>query len=368
MNPWKNMPVHRIFTFVEHGLLPGIVGEFFDLAWEIGCSLIVDPFIGGGVVAVEGISRGFNIVGLDVNPWSLIVTKAKTLRLKEPRKILDRFLGMLENVGKPYIPTRRLEKYYVPEHLEKIGLIRAVIENINDDLRLLLLTVLGRIADEYSFLKRTPAPRFKGNPPRGDPVKRYVEILEVALKDLSNAKPRGSAMLLLADSTEWLPEHICGLLTSPPFANNIDYIRHTQLQLLWSGFAVNSRDLGYWRNLQLPGCEAASRAWKKTSNDEVINQLINNMAPKYRKRYGRFLKQYFYYMQKHINLLAESLEGIAWYTIGDSYLGGVYVPTHLFLQRYAEKSGLKTKIRRIKDRYSRSKRLALYLLEIMNKR
>ncbi|WP_052833580.1 hypothetical protein [Staphylothermus hellenicus] len=247
-------------------------------------------------------------------------------------------------------------------------MIRAVVENIKGDLKSLLLTVLGRIADEYSLLKRTPAPRFKGEPPRSDPVEKYVEILEEALNDLTKAEPRGSAILLLADSTEWLPEHICGLLTSPPFANNIDYIRHTQLQLLWSGLALNSEDLGYWRNLQLPGCEAASRAWKKINNDTAVNELINNMTPKYRKRYGRFLKQYFYYMQKHINLLAEKLEGTAWYTIGDSYLGGVYVPTHLFLQRYAEKNGLKTRIRRIKDRHSRSKKLGLYLLEIMNKR
>lgn len=59
LDPWKNMPVHRIFSFVEHGLLPGIVDEFFVLAEEIGCSLIVDPFIGGGVVTAESIRRGF---------------------------------------------------------------------------------------------------------------------------------------------------------------------------------------------------------------------------------------------------------------------------------------------------------------------
>ncbi len=370
MNPWRNLPVHRIFVFVEHGMTPEIIDRFYDIASEIGCGSIIDPFVGGGVVAVEGLRRGFNIVGLDVNPWSLIVSMAKTLRISsdEAHRLLTLFRERLNSSRNVYIPSKRLEEYHRRDHLVALGRIRAVIESFDDVYRPLLFAVLGGIADKYSLLRRSPAPRFRSKVPEGNPLYDYLERLAMALEDLSSINYRGIASFLLVDSSEWLPLRICGLLTSPPFANNIDYIRHTQLQLLWAGFAKDRNDLGYWRDLQIPACEAASRAWKRIINDERINDLIDGMGPQYRKRYGRFLRQYFYYMYRHLDLLAERLDGIAWYTVGDSILGGVHVPTHRLLADHLRGLGIRTEIERVSDRYSRGRVLGLYLLKIEARR
>ena len=107
---------------------------------------------------------------------------------------------------------------------------------------------------------------------------------------------------------------------------------------------------------------------ERFTNHNGINALIESMPPKYKKRYGRFLRQYFYYMFRHLDLLAESLEGIAWYTIGDSVLGGVYLPTHRILGDYIKSKGLRLEIKKVANRYSRGRKLGLYLLKISNRK
>ena len=39
---------------------------------------LLDPFAGSGTILVEGMLRGLNIVGIDVNPLAILLCKAKT--------------------------------------------------------------------------------------------------------------------------------------------------------------------------------------------------------------------------------------------------------------------------------------------------
>ena len=61
-------------------------------------------------------------------------------------------------------------------------------------------------------------------------------------------------------------------------------------------------------------------------------------------------------------LLAERLEWRAWYTVGDSFVGGAYVPTHLILARIAERLGLRASVRAVGGRTRPGR--ALYLVEM----
>ncbi len=70
------------------------------------------------------------------------------------------------------------------------------------------------------------------------------------------------------------PRRICGLLTSPPFANNLDYVRHTMLELLWASLARSSEDLGWLRSIEMPACEAAARAWKQETQRPWLRSLL----------------------------------------------------------------------------------------------
>ena len=67
-------------------------------------------------------------------------------------------------------------------------------------------------------------------------------------------------------------------------------------------------------------------------------------------------------MERHFELLAERLEWQAWYTIGDSILGGAYVPVHEALARLAREHGLEAETKPLGERLRPGRRLYLLVL------
>lgn len=357
-NPWKRVPVHRIMVFCEHGMTDQLVSRFMTNFSREGNKTLLDPFVGSGTVIVEGLKVAETCIGIDSNPWALVIVKSKVSKPKLDIRSLDEALENLEEFD-PLIPSSRLEKYYSSETLELFGRLRAVVEELNDPLS---LVIFAKIAEKYSKLRRSPAPKFRE-------VERKVEKMRVvdefrralieAIKDVETYSKhfKGSCDLFLADSSVWLPRKFDGILTSPPFANNVDYIRHTQLQLLWAGIAKGSKDLGRLRSLQIPACEAAARCWKPKIEDERIVRIVSSIDSK--RKYSSFLLQYFHAMKKHFELVADGLGWEGWYTVGDSYFANSYIPTHKILKRIADDAGLTTSVELLGARAAKRRRLFL---------
>lgn len=347
-NPWKTEKIHRILTFCEHGMTKDLVCKFFNAFKRNGCEILLDPFIGSGTVAVEAKKRCIDCIGIDSNPLCLLITKAK---VTNPSINIEDFLDACHTITelKPLIPSERLSRYHTKRQLLALGKIRALIREFNDEP--LLLAIFVNIAERFSKIRRSPAPVFKKQQKSNRNTSQIYEEFKAsvirAYNDLSeyDTKIDSYVHLILADSSSWLPKHFDGILTSPPFANNIDYIRHTQLGLLWTGIAKDSRDLGKLRDSQIPACEAAIRRWKKKTEKEWILEYISKV--KSRRKFDIVLAQYFYYMDKHIELVAERLSWEAWYTIGDSVFSGAYIPTHEILKKLAEEKGLKAEFKQI---------------------
>jgi hypothetical protein len=364
-NPWRDVPLHStVGVYTEHGLTPSLLDSFFSLADSVGCRFVYDPFVGSGVVAVYSQDRCIPFAGADSNPWSLVLVKAKTTRLNWPsvKSWAERRAREAREV-EPLIPTPRLARYHDPATLEALGRLRALVEEAPTEWRPLLLTILARVAERWSRLRRTPAPRFKRATRRqGDVYSEYFNLLLQAVGELEARSYCAPVDVYMADSSSWMPSRICGVVTSPPFANNVDYVRHTMLELFWSGIARDSRDLGWLRSLQIPACEAASRSWKPHSTHPWLVELASRIKGSRARGFRRFLLQYFHAMEQHLTLLAEALEWEAWYTIGDSILGGAYIPTHHALAKLAELHGLKASLKPLSPRYRPER--TLYLLKL----
>ena len=370
INPWRDKPVHRIGVYTEHGLSPWLVERFLKLAEEVGCRDVVDPFVGSGVVAVESQKACMNFLGIDANPWSLVLAMAKTRSL-EGDSLLTWLKDFAEAVDslEPLIPSQRLTRYHSEKALTALGRLRRLVELAREEWKPLLLAALGRVANEYSLLRRSPAPRFRRATLAVDPrgvYRGFMEAVEYAVNDLRRHHFCGVVDLVWGDSTVWLPRRVCGLLTSPPFANNIDYVRHTMVELLWAGFARDSAELGALRSIQVPACEATARAWREEVRHSWIRELVGRVGGKRARGYRRFLLQYFRSMERHLELLSGRLEWQAWYTIGDSFLGGAYIPVHEVLKRLAEEKGLHARIEVLGVRYRPGRRL--YLLKLATRR
>lgn len=197
-NPWSSRPIHRIFVYTEHGISQSLVGRFLK---ETPCEVVVDPFMGSATVGVEAAVRGLGFVGIDSNPAAVVVA-----------------LGKL----KPYTSVRLrplpdVVKYYTPWVYERLlDLAREVSTALE-------AAVFFKVARATSLFKFSPAPRFKKKTAVEDPRVLYKRWLRQARRDLKLLRVEGD--VVWGDSTAWLPRKICGVLTSPPFANNVDYVR-----------------------------------------------------------------------------------------------------------------------------------------------
>lgn len=329
-NYWADKPIHRILVYTEHGLTPDVVSDFFN---TVECEEVYDPFVGSGTVGVEALLRGRRFVGADSNPAAVILTAAK---------ISPETYARLR-------PLPQAAKY----HGDLFDKLYRISRRVSTALE---AGVFFNTARRFSLLEYSPAPKFKkGKTPPGDPWDYFRRLYREARDDINLLRgARGD--VVWADSTAWMPRRVCGVLTSPPFANNVDYVRHTIVELVWLGIPPQRV-----RDLQLPACEAAARAWKRGVEIDLP------IAGKRARGYKRFLSQYIYYMSAHIELLAERLEVEAWYTMGDSVLGGAYVPTHEIIAKIARRAGLTVYIKAIGARPMK-KNNTLYLLRFVQRR
>jgi len=367
-NPWNDYLVHRIYVFTEHGLTPNLVKEFFKETYESGCRYVLDPFVGSGTVLIEAQRLGIISTGIDVNPWGLLVSRAKTTYPVGIEKFLDTI--DFED-SKVLIPSDRLKEYHTIRVLRALGKIRSGIENAPEHMKPLLFVIFVKLAESISLLRKSPAPRFDSNKrfrdiKAGEVFEEYRNEILKAKEDLDRHRFLAPVYLIFADSTVWLPDRVCSVLTSPPFANNVDYVRHSQLALLWLGYAKDSQDLGRLRSMQIPSCEAAARRWRPSLYEDWLLPYLSSIRGSRAHGYRKFLTQYLYAMKRHFELLKERLEWEAWYTIGDSILGGAYIPTHEFLRKIAEEVGFKAKLTVIGQRFRPGR--MLYLLRLINKR
>lgn len=133
-NPWSTKPVHRILTFPEHGLTEDVAAAFLRKAAASNCRTVYDPFVGSGTVMIEGEKKGLRCIGQDANPWSIVVTSAKTGR---PHVSEDELLELTDEVNEcsPLLPSTELQKYHSPGQIDMLGRLRRIVDNgLKEDL------------------------------------------------------------------------------------------------------------------------------------------------------------------------------------------------------------------------------------------
>src|SRR5947209_13488121 len=60
-------------------MIPQIAGRLLD-RYGADAKLLFDPYAGTGTSLVEGLVRGINVIGTDLNPLAQLIARAKTSR------------------------------------------------------------------------------------------------------------------------------------------------------------------------------------------------------------------------------------------------------------------------------------------------
>jgi len=233
-----------------------------DIVERYGPSLsILDPFCGTGTTALSAVNHGHNAATTDINPFLIWLANAKTAHYstvviaqteKAGKTALD--LAKREAV-QPVVepPIHKIERWWTERERRFLCHLKAAIGEVAGQSS--PLTDLLNVAFCRTLIKLSSAAfnhqsmSFKGNAqcafdlnPEAGAV--FLDDLAFVL-DGAQQNPPGDASVILGDARDLpacLDARFDVVVTSPPYANRMSYIRELRPYMYWLGFLVNSRD------------------------------------------------------------------------------------------------------------------------------
>ena len=251
---------------------------------------VLDPFVGGGTTALEAMLAGARATGVDLNPLSALVARARTsLVLPEAS---ERFVATARAVSaasiervRDRVPTiadlpKPMLGWWKPHVLKELAGLREEIEAVEDPwLGAMLRVVLSAIVVKFSEKRAdTAADREEKRVRKGlvsEFFERKAHELSLRWAAVLAAAPQEAIepTLLTGDARELArvlgPDYRADLLvTSPPYGGTYDYVEQHVLRLAWLRLPagpLESRELGSRRRTR------DARAW----DDEVRAMLVS---------------------------------------------------------------------------------------------
>lgn len=224
---------------------------------------VLDNFAGSGTLLVEASLMGIDSVGVEINPLSCLMCRVKcdSLRLKpfQLRQLVDEYMGMLEEEignwehekkgGLPF-PGFKIDSRWVSETSQRINIklkntlrnktsvvpqvliARKLLDNIHDTVvkDFLLLALSGTISD---IARRTREDFLEVFRKRLYDLYLRIFLFQELNKVLKIQTGKTEVYVADARDMKMIEESsIDGIVTSPPYAVALDYIKNDYPQLL----------------------------------------------------------------------------------------------------------------------------------------
>ncbi len=234
-------------------------------------SVILDPFMGSGGVLVEALLHGNNSIGIDLNPFAVLLSKVKTTPIN-PEKLENVFKVILDVIKKDskdkvvyqnFPDKLDLEFWYPKDPIQKLPILKNSINQIKDKgIRNFFLICFSLTIRRTSFQKNSsykihrmkPEQRDKFSP---DTFKKFTEICQRNIHSMDEfytktKKQNLKALTILGDSrnlSEIFDETSNKILdegkdhlvvTSPPYGDHGTTVAYGQF----------SKHLGLWLDLK----------------------------------------------------------------------------------------------------------------------
>jgi len=228
--------------------------------------LALDPFMGSGTTNLEAMLRGRPSVGVDIDPFSRFLARAKTTPLTAPELTaavaeltarLEQFDPVADAAADdiPEFPYR--DNWFKPYVLRELAFIQGGIAGLSatpavkDFLRAVFSSVIRPASQADNNCTRTVIrKKLEKRIDAGYAISLFRKRLESNVAGMLALAERPAAPVTIptdcsATDLSPYPDGTFDLaLTSPPYLNAVDYPRTHQLEMYWLGLAAGSlRDL-----------------------------------------------------------------------------------------------------------------------------
>jgi len=371
--PYQQVPFpkRRALRYGPHGIheyrgkfFPQLVRSLLNIAGIGSNAWVLDPMCGSGTTPVEAMLAGHNALGLDLNPLSVLVSRAKHQSLNVPRQYFQeayyRLLDRLKNqpAGRmwfnqlPIQDQEYLQRWFASHVLDELDPIANAIQAEPDvRCRNLFLVTLSNILRSVSWQKNDDL-RVR----KEAPGQLTLDVRQTFLSELTKSVRSvlafqyenvgyvmGTVTIREGDArfaTEILYQHrhqIDAIVTSPPYATALPYLDTDRLSLSYLNLLtrpqhrqrdydmIGNREINnrirelYWQEYQQ---NKQLLPQDVTTVIDRINYLNSNADVGFRRQnLSSLLARYFFDMRQVLREFMDMLrpDAPAYVVVGNNY-------------------------------------------------
>lgn len=357
-----------------YGKLIPAIPSYFIKEFTKKDDIVFDPFSGSGTVAVEAKRLKRNFVGVEINPLSVEIARAKTYDLKTEilNRINNELVNMIENDKskvkeneKPYIMNRdHWFKEFVQEDLIRIkkDIDKYFEENKNYSIeykKFYLLTLSAIIKNVSNADTRHVFPGFSKRMHQLEEEGKIHTDVKASFKRAIKARSKSYSIyennknytdILEGDSTEInldkYKNKVDLIVTNPPYISSVRYIETLKLEMYWMEVIKTLEEYNNLAHEMIGNDKLRKEEYKdiELTNYQEINDLINDMYAIDIKS-AKIIGEFFNKMEKVIIKMSRLLKKDKYLVmkISDSKMKKKKISTGKFLTLIAEKNGFKLK-------------------------
>jgi DNA modification methylase len=321
--------------------------------------VVLDPMMGSGTTIVEALLEGRSGIGLDIDPLALRVSQAKTIpmRIEDLRdiglKVISHAQALLVNNSIEKLlqkfdgRTKAFVDYWFYPHTQReLAALVLAIQSVEVSLvrRFLELTFSSIIVTKSGGVSRArdlahSRPHLDKEKTPKNALEQYSLRLQKNIKSIAHLDTKGAIAVPLPGDARSMPlrdEVIDLIVTSPPYANAIDYMRAHKFPLVWLGESVVNLTELRARYIGSEKINGARYAELPDKTEGIIRQL-----EKWDRKKSSILRKYFTEMKAVLAEMYRVLrkDSPAIVVVGPSIMRGIDVQTHHCLAEIAQERG-----------------------------
>ena len=361
-----------------------IVNDLLDRVLP-STTAVLDPFAGSGTTGLAAAMRGIESHMIDINPFLRWFTNAKTRTYSSAEiaeagdalPVIGEAINQADHITYPWQPElSNIDRWWKPEELQALSLLRQAIHQYDASASAKDLLWIGFCRtimsvsnasfghQSMSFTDTQQASIFTHQPQApvvfDDEAKRVIQ-------DAGQPLP-GPVHVHLGDARDLAATLDCRpsvLITSPPYANRMSYIRELRPYMYWMRFLHQPREAGEldWQAIGGTWGIATSRVAKWVPNEalpgeaevEVLLQRIALSDAPNAELLSRYVRKYVHDMWAHFQSAFDVMapRSSLFYVVGNSMFYGHLAPIQEWYAKLLHAAGFdNVQIDRIRKRNS----------------